>query len=401
MKKIFFAVIFVFVFIGFVNSESLDSLPIGNSFYKFDMGLIKTNEIISTSDMKKVDISGIVRKAENKKIVIIGEFHTSYKCHDFQKQFLEAFYKKYENVVIGMEFFNREDNDALEEWRLGKISEEELLRKTGWYKRTSMHYGYTKMIMDVVRKYKIKVIGLNVKREIVHKISRKGFNSLTPDEKRLFPTIRKELRDHRYFIKMIFGNFALNMPLWFENMYTAQKSWDIIMAKSMVDFLKIKKYRKYKGIIVAGSAHVEYGLGIPFRVSLFKKKYKVLTIVPVYTPDNKRDNSQAGHPMMKRMGSMFKPASSFSRGIANIVFGVNENEKEYFIPLGISGKSSDKGFVVSKVSKNGYANNIGIKKGDIIISFNGKKISSLEDLRILYGSIRKNERPELVIKKNL
>ncbi len=399
MKKLLVVFISVLAFLGFTFSEELDVLPIGKSFYKYNIGLLKINEMVSTSDMKIVNISDIVKKAENKNIIIIGEFHTSYKCHDFQRKLLEEFYKKYKNVVIGLEFFNRDDNPVLEEWRLGKISEEELLKKTGWYKRTSMHYGYTKMTMDIVKKYKIKVIGLNVDRKIVHKISRFGFDKLTKDEKKLFPTIKKELRDHRYFIKMIFGNFALQMPSWFENMYAAQKSWDIVMAESMVDFLKRKKYKKYKGIIIAGSAHVEYGLGIPFRVNLFNKHYKILTIVPVYTPDKNKGNSQAGHPIMKRMTSMFKPATRFSRGIADFVFSVNESEKEHFITLGISGINNKEGLLIKKVSILGYAKSIGLRKGDIILSFNGDVVKSLEDLRMKFNGLKDKKTSSIIVKK--
>ncbi len=192
MKQIliFNMIILFLVGAGLFSDSHQDTLPIGPSPYKYDLGKIEINQIYETGAGKIVNLSDLVQAAGSADLIVIGESHDNYDCHVFQKDLIEALYQKYPRIIVGFEFFKREDDEALELWRNGQISESELIRKTGWYQKTSYNYGYTRLIMDVLKKYRIKTIGLNVSRDILRKVSRKGFDSLSPDEKNCFPALR-------------------------------------------------------------------------------------------------------------------------------------------------------------------------------------------------------------------
>ena len=393
---------FVLNFSPVFSDTNQDTLPIGNSKYKFCMSKIEKDQIIETSTNKVVSISDIVNKNSATDVFIIGEYHDNYECHKFQRDFIETLYKKYPKIVIGFEFFLRNQDSILERWRTGKITEDELLKKTGWYKRSSLSYGYTKMIMDVIKKNKIKVIGLNIDRKIVHKVATMGFNSLSKEEKKLFPTINIYNREHEYFIKTIFAKIAIQVPLWFKNMYNAQKCWDVIMAESMRKVLSIKKYKKYKGIIIAGSAHVSYKLGIPFRYKAAKKSLRLTTIVPVHLPLKKDKSEGEGmSPMMKMMAGNLKPVAIFSRGLGDYIFSVRQPEQSYFPVLGIRGSLNNGQFVVSRVNKGSIAEKNGVKKGDVIISIDGSRVNSNEQLKLLILKKNWNDSINFEIIKNI
>jgi uncharacterized iron-regulated protein len=375
---------FVLNFSPVFSDTNQDTLPIGNSKYKFFMSKIEKNQIIETSTNKVVSISDIVNKNFATDVFIIGEYHDNYECHKFQKEFIEALHRKYPKIVVGFEFFLRNQNSILERWSAGNITEDELLKKVGWYKRNSLSYGYTKMIMDVIKKNKIKAIGLNIDRKIVHKVATMGLKSLSKEERRLFPTINIYNREHEYFIKTIFAKIAIQVPLWFKNMYNAQKCWDVIMAESMRKILSMKKYKNYKGVIIAGSAHVTYKLGIPFRYKAAKKSLRSTTIVPVHLPLKKdKSEGQGMSPMMKMIAGNLKPVAIFSRGLGDYIFSVPQSDRSYFPVLGIRGSLNNNQFVISKVNNGSIAEKNGIKKGDIIISINGNKMTSIEQLRLL------------------
>ncbi|MCP4216323.1 MAG: ChaN family lipoprotein, partial [bacterium] len=180
--KISIAVFFLLIFVSApafpVESSPQDSLPIGPSQYKFIIDKIEDGKIMDTATAKTVALEDIIQQTADTQVYIIGEAHDNYKCHTFQRDFVAALHKKHPRLIIGFEFFMRDDNDALELWRQGKITEKELIEKTGWYKRSALNYGYTRLIMDLLKQNKIKPIGLNVPRTILRKVSRQGFDKL-------------------------------------------------------------------------------------------------------------------------------------------------------------------------------------------------------------------------------
>lgn len=385
--------IFILLFIILIGSmsemlanSSHDILPLGPSKYKFIIEKIEQDQVIRTETGKVVTLEDIVNRNPDTDVFIIGEAHDNYQCHTWQRDFIEALHKKYPKIIVGFEFFWRDDNPILEQWRQGLITEDEVIKKTGWYERGAQNYGYTRLVMDILKKHRIKTIGLNVPRTILRTVSRKGFDQLSAEEKKLFPTLNIPNPEHEYFIKSIFGTFAAQVPMWFTNIYAAQKCWDVVMAESMREFLAKKEYNGYKGVIIAGSNHVAYKLGIPFRYQKAAPKAKITTIVPVLMPEEKteeEEEEEEAHPMMKMMGDSLKPAAVFSRGIADYVFAADQPLHHYFPVIGFTIAEKNGKFVVTRVKKKSIAEKNGINKEDKITAVDGVEITSLEQLRYL------------------
>ena len=385
--------IFIILFIIHMGSmftiladSSHDILPLGPSKYKFIIEKIEQDRIIRTDTGKVVTLEDIVNQNPDTDVFIIGEAHDNYQCHTWQRDFIEALYKKDPKIIVGFEFFRRDDNPVLEQWRTGQITEEEVIKKTGWYERGAQNYGYTRLVMEILKKYRIKTIGLNVPRSILRTVSRKGFDQLSTEEKILFPTLNIPNPEHEYFIKSIFGTFAAQVPMWFKNIYAAQKCWDVVMAESMRETLAKQEYKGYKGVIIAGSNHVAYKLGIPFRYQKATPKAKITTIVPVLMPEEKteeEEEEEEPHPMMKMMGDSLKPAAIFSRGIADYVFSAPQPLHHYFPVIGFSLAEKNGKFVVTRVKKKSIAEKNGIDKEDRITAVDGVEITSMEQLRLL------------------
>jgi uncharacterized iron-regulated protein len=385
--------IFILLFIIFMGSRftlpddsNHDILPLGPSKYKFLIEKIEKDQVIQTETGKPATLEDIVNQNPDTGVFIIGEAHDNYQCHTWQRDFIEALYKKYPKIIVGFEFFWREDNPILEQWRKGQVTEAELIKKTGWYERGSQNYGYTRLVMEILKKHQVKTIGLNVPRSILHSVSGKGFDQLSPGEKKLFPTLNIPNPEHEYFIKSIFGTFAARVPMWFKNIYAAQKCWDVAMAESMREFLAQKEYHGCKGVIIAGSNHVAYKLGIPFRYRQAAPKTKITTIVPVLMPEEKTgegEEDEEAHPMMKMMGNSLPPAAIFSRGIADYVFAAEQPLHSYFPVIGLTIVEKNGKWVVSQVKKKSIAEKNGIDKEDQITAIDGVAITSLEQLRFL------------------
>ncbi len=406
IKRTFIAV-FIMLWGGLTllpADSNQDILPLGPSEFKFLIDKIEPDQILRTGSGKPVSLADIIDQNPDTDVFIIGEAHDNFQCHTFQRDFIDALFKKYPKIIVGFEFFRREDNEILEQFRIGQISEADFIKNTGWYQRGSQNYGFTRLVMDTLVKYRVKTIGLNVPRSILRTVSRKGFSQLSPDEKKLFPTLNIPNPEHEYFIKSIFGTFAAQVPAWFDNIYTAQKCWDVVMAESLRQTLAQKEYKGFKGVIIAGSNHVAFQLGIPFRYRKADPKIKITTIIPILIPEEKKadvSRDEEPNPMMKMMAASLKPAAIFSRGIADYVFAAYQPLQPHFPAVGFSVEEKEGKLIITAVSKNSLAEQNGFRIGDQVTAIDGTAITNLEQLRLLIAQKNWDESISFGVIKNI
>jgi len=389
-KRLILVLVIVLFILGISRGEETDLLTLGDSPHRKQIGKVEQDRILETATNRRVTMEEIIANTPDTRVYIIGETHTSYDCHTFQRDFIRCLFQHYPRLVIGLEFFDRKDDPTLDRWRLGEISEEDLLLSTGWFARQSYHYGYTRMIMNLIRKHRIRVIGLNIPRQILRRVSRGGFQVLSDGEKSLFPTIDEPNPDHRFLIKRIFGAFAAQVPAWFERIYSSQKMWDVVMAESMIAALE--KYPDHKGVIIAGNFHVIYRLGIPFRYRLSRENTPITTLVPSYIQEDPINGEGEENPMVRLMAKSLSPVAVFSRGIGDYVFSTSKANDDYFRKIGIKGEMRDGKFTVRKVTSGSAAEEYGIREDDIIETVMDGEITSIQDFELsMYRYFGKQE----------
>jgi len=407
MKNIHWIILLVLIFFlsapAFTaDDKSLDALPIGASLHRLELAVLPAGKIMDTAQGREIDLPDMIKENLGRDVFIIGEFHDSYACHVWQKDFIEALAKAYPRLLVGFEFFDRSDDPFLELYVNGKISEGELLEKTGWYKRSALNFGYTRLVLETVKKLGLKAVGLNVPREMVSRVAKGGFAKLAAAEQAVFPGTGRTYPEHEYFIRSTLGEFAVQVPFWFQNVYAAQKCWDVVMAESMRLALARAAFRGYKGVIIAGSAHVAYGLGIPWRYRLRDKGAKILTLVPVLVAAKKKEGSEEENPMVKALAGQLQPAAVFSRGLADAVFAVAAEEKPFFTVLGCSGKMNGEGiYEISQVSKDSPAEKYGLRAGDCILAIDGVPVKTVDGLRLILAQKNWNDALTLEVRKKV
>lgn len=383
------------------NAAEVDQqlLPLGTSPFRHEIGRIEEGQIIDCASGQTVTVETIAARTLKTDLFIIGEIHDQISCHQLQHDLILAVGGLHPRLVVGFEFFQREDSPALSAWHTGQISQDDLMVKADWYERGSFNFGYTARVLEAVKATKALPIGLNIPRTLARTISRQGFAALTKEERSLFPGIDQPHPEHHYFIKTIFGAMAVQVPGWFINVYAAQKAWDIIMAESMCHQLHQKGFSGHKGIIIAGSNHVAYGLGIPHRYKARSPRTRIITIVPVQLPSPDEKPGESEHPMMKMMAASQKPSALFSRGLADYVYAVPHQSRPHFISFGASLKQADKGLFVSDVSSGSPADLYGLRKGDTIYAFDGIPLTSVGQFNALMASKAWDDHLELQLRR--
>ena len=135
--------------------------------------------------------------------------------------------------------FQRPFQGVLDDYTAGRISEKEFLKKSEYFKRWVFDYNLYKPILDFAREEKIPLVALNIRREIVAKVSKSGLDSLSDEEKKEIPQ-QMDFSDNEYRDRLmkVFKMHQNSKDRNFDFFYQSQILWDESMAQSIDEFLR-------------------------------------------------------------------------------------------------------------------------------------------------------------------
>jgi uncharacterized iron-regulated protein len=200
------------------------------------------------------------------RIIYLGEIHTIARHHKLQTEILKELHQRGLKPALGMEMFSVKQQPALDLWLSGKQDLNHLIRELGKEHWTNLK-DY-ESVLTSARDLGIPVIGLNASDRLVRRIAREGLAGLSPEEKASLPEdleqinplhdrlLRLRLRVHKAFEDKSLHNIVL-----------AQALRDSTMARAVAEFLNSPKGKDSAMLVIAGSGHLNYGFGVPERVS--------------------------------------------------------------------------------------------------------------------------------------
>ena len=185
-------------------------------------------------------------------------------------------------LAVGLEMFRAESQELLDKWwRWGMPTEQfEALYRENW----GMPWLLYRDIFLYTRQKRIPLVGLNVPREIIAKVAREGYGSLTEAERKKLPPGLTCTVDEAYrsFIRRTFTEHAHASGRSFEHFCEAQMVWDTAMAIYALDYLD--KNPGSRIVILAGSVHA-WKRAIPRQIATMRPDVTVSVILP--DPDGK------------------------------------------------------------------------------------------------------------------
>ncbi|WP_457626071.1 ChaN family lipoprotein [Persephonella sp.] len=332
------------------------------------LGVRQKAEIVSEKGIKS--FTDIVKDALNHRIIYIGEQHTMFSNHAMQLNIIKAVYKKYPDIAVGMEMFQRSKQPVIDRYLRGEIDEKTFLKETEYYKAWKYNYHLYRPIINFCKENGIPIIALNADRELVRKVSQKGIESLSKEEIKKLPE-DMDFVNFRYieYLKSIFAEHgkSVTKKKKFSSFLQSQIIWDETMAETASEYLKNNPDKKL--IVLAGGGHIRFRYGIPSRVE--------------------RRTGERGLTVL--MDDQLK------KGIADYIIYTAHLTGEKEKKIGVYVEDTGRGLKVEKVVKDSPAEKAGIKKGDLIVEFNGRKINDLVDLKIeLFFAQGENE---IVVKR--
>jgi len=309
--------------------------------------------VIGIEVAKAIPLADIIVKVSDRKIVYVGERHTEYEDHLVQLETIKGLHTKDRKIAIGMEMFQRPFQKALDDYIGGKTDEKDFLKASEYFRRWGFDYTLYRDILRYARDEKIPVVALNIRKEIVDKVSKGGIDSLSEEEKSELPgSMDMTDEDYKKRLKEAFEAHIDTGEMTFPNFYQSQIIWDETMAQAVDDYLKKDPDRRM--VVMAGAGHLAYASGIPRRA--FRRNGLDYAIVLC--------------------------DSEVEKGIADFVLYPKAEKAPSSPKLGVILKDEDGRVRIAGLAEKSVAKNAGIEKDDAIISLDGERIAGSDDVRI-------------------
>lgn len=380
-------------------ATELDMLPLGDADLAYELGSAEAGSIYAAAAGAAIEIDELIGRFVEADVVLLGEEHTAMDQKLLHAEIVDGMAATGRPIVLAMEFFQRSDNAVLDRWVRGEIDDRELLEETGWYDRGGYRWEYYRPVMNVARARGLTIVGANVSRDIPRAVNRGGLTGLSEEQRQEVGEVTTDGSvQHRYLISRYFGDTVAMLPQgWFENMYGAQCLWDVVMARSIL----AEVAEGATVVLVVGSGHIAYDLGIPRRLDDEREAsrlpaLKIATFCPATAPAPDPDGEPSGHPMGgdHEDGESPPPPAQFTRSLADYV-GVfrDRGGVDAFPTVGLRLKADDdEQPVVSMVWPDTLAEEVGFSSGDRILDVNGTAPEDLGDLRFLLAEIEWGQR---------
>ncbi len=382
-----------------------ERLPIGNPQTKYEFGAVRLNQILDTQANADISLDQLIERLKNYQVIMLGESHTSDQHHQMQLNIIRGLAESGATICLALEMFTPEQNTALSDFVTGKIDEAEFLDRSNYFNTWGHNYRYYQPIFNYARSRQIKLFGINTRQEYASKIGRSGIGALTAEERAQLPSIDTSNVEHRFYIKTTMEGMDALSPTAFRNIYAAQCLWDAAMGEGAMAVAR--KYPEAKVIILAGSGHVAYNLGIG-RIIQQRSNLSVASVLAVDIPDTVAESAMmkvkksldqkpsapvaarpGDKPTIPPMATMHgsgaatgSPYKIVVRSLGDFIWGLREVKQEKYPSFGFSvDEKSDRGFRIKRVLPETIAEKQGLLVGDLVLTVDGQTFANVSQLK--------------------
>jgi uncharacterized iron-regulated protein len=311
------------------------------------------------------DLAAIVPQLAEDRVVFVGEIHTDYAAHLNQLAIIQGMFERHPDLAIGMEYFQQPFQIYLDAYVAGRMTDTELLAKTQYFQRWGYDFRLYEPILKYAREHHIPLVALNVPSELVRKVGEAGFAGLTEQERAAIPDhMDRSNPAYRAFLESVFKEHPNPKGTPFEHFYDVQLLWDEGMAARAASYLEAHPARTM--VVLAGIGHVQYGFGIPDRLS---------RRIPV-----------------RRRIVLNEPGGSFPPGVADFMLLYKAVHLPSAGTLGVTLEPAAGRVRIASFAENSAARAAGLEGGDQILSLNGERTRDLADVKLVMWNKRPGDR---------
>jgi uncharacterized iron-regulated protein len=338
---------------------------------------LREGEIARTSSGERLDPGALPGALDAVELIAIGESHAHRQHHAIQVKLIEALRARAPTrpLLIGMEMFEPSQQPALDDYVAGRIDERELVRRSRWYDAWGFDFRYYREILRLARRERLPVIALNAPSAIVRKVGRGGLRALSAGERAELPReIWLGSDEHRLLFRALLG-----IPVRAEGQHASSHGHDphrgllatmlqaqVVRDETMAEgaLAALAAHPGARIVLLAGSGHLSYGLGIELRLARRAPALRQATLLCLSTD---------------RAGGELRVA----RGIAAFVWATAPGGRAMRYPsLGIL---LDAGLRIERLAPHGAeaARRADLRPEDVILAVDGRPVADRAELRSL------------------
>jgi uncharacterized iron-regulated protein len=350
----------------------------------------KAEEIVHLPTGLKLPFDGAMDMVSGARLVCVGETHDNLHAHRVELLILRELDRRHPGkVALGMEMFREPDQDILDRWTRGDLSEFEFLKATKWYENWGSDFGYYRDLLNFAREKRIDVIALNPSKELQDEVRDSGLDNVPEGLKAKLPEIGEPDPYQRAALKAVYSAHVPSEGA-FDAFFRVQLLWEETMAVRVVDYLRSPRGEGKKMVTVTGGWHVKYGFGLPKKViRRMPMPYAIVLPEEVSIPEEKKE---------ERMDVDLPDIPLLP---ADFVWWIPyEGLEGKQLRMGVRIAASDNEVVVEGVAPGSPAEKAGVLAGDRILSFDGEPVSEVSDVFLRVRKKKEGDEADVVVRRD-
>lgn len=387
-KALLLAALGSFLFAGCAAGSRTSLRPPGDFPYPPGEG-VKAEEIFHLPTGLRVSFDGMMEMVSAARLVCIGETHDNKHAHRVELKVIQDLARRFPGkVAIGMEMFREPQQDALDRWTKGELSELEFLKASKWHETWGTDFRNYREILEFARDNRIDVIALNPPRELQREVSRTGLDNVPAELAAKLPVTAPPDPYQRAMMKAVYGAHLPSEGM-FESFFRVQMLWEESMASRIVEYLESPRGQGKTMVTVTGGWHVRYGFGVPKKtIRRMPMPYAIILPEEIEVPEEKKDQiMEVDLPQVPLLPGDFAWMVPY------------EDVETDKVRMGVVIKEDEGKVVVEGVEDGSPAAKAGIAAGNVIVSLDGQPVTDLEDVFYVVGAKREGDRAVVVVRR--
>ncbi len=350
----------------------------------------KADDIYHLATGLKMSFDGAMDVVSGARLVCVGETHDNIHAHRVELAVIRDLARRFPGkIAIGMEMFREPQQEALDRWTKGELSELEFLKASKWHQNWGSDFGYYRDILVFARDNRIDVLALNPPRELEREVSETGLDNVPAALAARLPVAAPPDPYQRAMMKAVYGAHLPSEGM-FDAFFRVQMLWEESMASRVVEYLRSPRGEGKKMVTLTGGWHVRFGFGVPKKVlRRMPMPYVILLPEEIEIPEDKQDQTM----------DVDLPEVPLLAGDFEWMVPYEDLEKEK-VRMGVRIAAHEGEVVVEGVDEGTPAAKAGILPGSVLVSVDGNRITDLEDVYYIVGAKRDGDKAAVVVRRD-
>lgn len=264
-------------------NKYIKTIALGMALLCMCAGAASAAQFSDAGSGKELNAAQLAKRLQKYDVVFFGEFHDQGEIHAAEAELLQAMHKlQGDKLALSMEMFEADNQDKLDKFLAGDLSEENFLATSCPWPRYKTDYA---PLVNFAKEQKMPVLAANVPRFLAAHVA-KNNGSVAGIEEQYLQFLPKHTYapegayKDKFYAQMTSPEAPMKMPPQrLAAVYAAQCLKDDKMAESIAEFSDA--HEKMQVLHINGCFHSDAHLGTTQKLEALRPRLKVAVITPL------------------------------------------------------------------------------------------------------------------------